>query len=49
MLNELIQLFCSNGTQSSELFYNATIQLNEFLDKKEIVRCFPRVSENLGD
>ncbi|CAK68513.1 unnamed protein product (macronuclear) [Paramecium tetraurelia] len=49
MLNELIQLFCSNGTHSSELFYNATLQLNEFLDKKEIVRCFPRVSENLGD
>ncbi|CAD8204105.1 unnamed protein product [Paramecium pentaurelia] len=49
MLNELIQLFCNNGTHSSELFYNATLQLNEFLDKKEIVRCFPRVSENLGD
>lgn len=49
MLNELINLFTSAQSVSSESYYNATQSLHEFLMAQEVVRALPQVSENLGD
>ncbi|KAM3132135.1 hypothetical protein pb186bvf_015730 [Paramecium bursaria] len=47
MLNDLLQVLQSN--QSSEVYYNATQALMQFVGSPEVIRVMGRISENLGD